>query len=79
MRKPLTDYVRFYSLGMAVNVFGLSTIGGDVVRGLYLGDGQQRALALNSVVFDRVSGLAVLMALGALASSHFLSTTCPRH
>jgi uncharacterized membrane protein YbhN (UPF0104 family) len=67
LAKPLRDYVRFYFVGMVVNVFGLSTIGGDVVRGLYLGDGQQRALALNSVVFDRVSGLAVLMALGALA------------
>ena len=44
--------------GQTYNVFGLSTIGGDVVRGLYLADGQQRALALNSVIFDRVSGLA---------------------
>jgi glycosyltransferase 2 family protein len=65
--RPLVDYVRFYFIGMFLNVFGLSTIGGDVVRGLYLGDGRRPALALNSVVFDRVSGLAILMALGAVA------------
>jgi uncharacterized membrane protein YbhN (UPF0104 family) len=67
LRRPLADYVRFYFIGMFLNVFGLSTIGGDVVRGLYLGAGRRPALALNSVVFDRVSGLAILMALGAAA------------
>jgi uncharacterized membrane protein YbhN (UPF0104 family) len=65
--RPLVDYVRFYFIGMVVNVVGLSTIGGDVLRGLYLGAGRRPALALNSVVFDRVSGLAILMALGAFA------------
>jgi uncharacterized membrane protein YbhN (UPF0104 family) len=67
LRRPLVEYVRFYFIGMVVNVFGLSTIGGDVVRGLYLGAGRRPALALNSVIFDRMSGLAILMALGALA------------
>jgi uncharacterized membrane protein YbhN (UPF0104 family) len=61
------EYVRFYFIGMVVNVFGVSTIGGDVVRALYLGGGRNAAVALNSVVFDRVSGLAILMAVGALA------------
>jgi uncharacterized membrane protein YbhN (UPF0104 family) len=67
LTRPLVEYVRFYFIGMIVNVFGVSTIGGDVVRGLYLGAGRRPTLALNSVVFDRVSGLAILMALGALA------------
>jgi len=67
LARPLLDYVRFYFIGMFLNVFGLSTIGGDVVRGLYLGGGQRPALALNSVIFDRLSGLAILMALGAVA------------
>jgi len=67
LERPIIDYVRFYFIGMSLNVFGLSTIGGDVVRALYLGDGRRPALALNSVVFDRMSGLAILMALGALA------------
>jgi hypothetical protein len=52
---------------MFFNLFGPSTIGGDVVRALYLGEGRRPGLAVNSVVFDRVSGLAVLMALGAAA------------
>ena len=67
LERPIVDYVRFYFIGMVVNVFGLSTIGGDVVRGLYLGGGRRSALALNSVVFDRVSGLVILMGLGAVA------------
>ncbi len=65
--RRLPDYVRFYFIGMFLNVFGLGTIGGDVARGLYLGDGRRRVLALNSVVFDRMNGLAILMALGAVA------------
>jgi glycosyltransferase 2 family protein len=67
LARPLADYVRFYFIGIFLNVFGLSTIGGDVARGLYLGDGQRPGLALNSVIFDRFSGLAVLMAMGAAA------------
>lgn len=65
--RPLADYGRFYFIGMFLNLFGPSTIGGDVARGLYLGDGQRVGLALNSVLFDRVSGLALLMAVGAVA------------
>src|SRR4029453_6480844 len=76
--RPLGDYVRFYFIGMFLNVFGLGTIGGDVVRGLYLGDGRRPALALNSVIFDRLSGLAILMALGALALVAFPQYRLPR-
>jgi hypothetical protein len=61
------DYARFYFIGMFCNLLGPSTVGGDVARGLYLGDGRRPGLALNSVVFDRLSGLAFLMALGAAA------------
>lgn len=60
-------YSRFYFIGMFFNVFGPSTLGGDLVRSLYLGDGRRPALAFSSVVFDRLSGLAVLMAMGAVA------------
>ena len=64
--RPLADYLRFYFIGMFLNVFGLGTIGGDVVRGLYLGDGRPaRPRASTRVIFDRLSGLAILMALGA--------------
>jgi glycosyltransferase 2 family protein len=75
--RPLGDYIRFYFIGMFLNVFGLSTIGGDVVRGLYLGDGQRPGLALNSVLFDRISGLAILMALGAAALLAFPAYALP--
>ncbi|HWP66415.1 MAG TPA: lysylphosphatidylglycerol synthase transmembrane domain-containing protein [Candidatus Limnocylindria bacterium] len=65
--RPLGTYVRFYFVGMFFNVFGPSTLGGDVVRALYLGDGRRPVQAASSVVFDRMSGLAVLMAMGAVA------------
>ena len=42
LRRRVVDYVRFYFIGMGVNVLGPSTIGGDVVRGLYLGEGRGR-------------------------------------
>ena len=64
---PLHAYLRFYYIGMFFNLFGLSTLGGDLVRALYLGGGRRPGLAINSVVFDRVSGLVTLMALGAFA------------
>ncbi len=63
--QPFTEYARFYFIGMFFNLFAPSTIGGDVVRALYLGGGRRPGLAVNSVLFDRVSGLALLMALGA--------------
>lgn len=64
--RPYGDYLKFYFIGMFFNIFGLSTLGGDLVRALYLGGGRRLGLAINSVVFDRGSGLAALMALGAI-------------
>ena len=61
-------YVRFYFIGMFFMFFGPSTLGGDVVRSLYLAEGGgRRARAFNSVVFDRMNGLVVLVAIGAAA------------
>lgn len=66
--EPLGRFVRHYFVGMFFNVFGLGTVGGDVVRGLALAARSgRRTLALNTVVADRVSGLLVLLAI-ALAS-----------
>jgi uncharacterized membrane protein YbhN (UPF0104 family) len=62
----LREYARFYFIGMFFNLLGVSTLGGDVVRALYLGRGRRPGLALNSVLFDRASGLAILMALGSV-------------
>jgi len=66
-RRSLAEYTRFYFTGMFFNLFSPSTVGGDLVRALYLGAGRRPGLAVDSVLFDRVSGLAVLMALGAVA------------
>lgn len=67
LRGSALDYTRFYFIGMFFNLFGPSTLGGDVVRALYLGGGRRPGMALNSVLFDRLSGLAVLMAVAAVA------------
>ncbi len=66
LRGSYLEYARFYFIGMFFNFLGVSTLGGDVVRALYLGRGHRPGLALNSVLFDRVSGLAILMALGSI-------------
>jgi uncharacterized membrane protein YbhN (UPF0104 family) len=65
--RPIGTYVRFYYFGMFFNLVGPSTIGGDLARGLYLSDGARRTVALNSVMFDRMTGLVVLMALAAVS------------
>ena len=59
-------YVRFYFIGMFFMFFGPSTLGGDLVRSLYLGEGSgRRGRAFNAVLFDRLNGLVVLIAIGA--------------
>lgn len=66
LRESLAAYVRFYFIGMFFMFFGPSTLGGDFVRGLYLAEGGgRRARAFNSVVFDRLNGLVILVAIGA--------------
>jgi glycosyltransferase 2 family protein len=68
LNEPFIDYVRFYFIGMFFMFFGPSTLGGDVVRSLYLAEGGgRRARAFNSVLFDRLNGLVVLVAIGAAA------------
>lgn len=59
-----TRFVAYYLIGTFFNAFGFGTVGGDLVRALYLsGDTGRRALALNTVVADRVSGLLVLLGI----------------
>ena len=64
--RSFPTYVGNYYLGMFFNLVGPSTLGGDLARALYLAEGRRRSVAINSVLFDRVSGLAVLMGLGAV-------------
>ena len=70
-----THYVRFYFIGMFFMFFGPSTLGGDLVRSLYLAQGGGRGgRAVNSVIFDRLNGVAILVAIGAVSFVVF-----PRH
>src|SRR5256712_6356578 len=76
--RPVGEYTRFYFIGMFFNLFGPSTIGGDVVRALYLAEGHRRTLAAGSVVFDRASGLVSLVMLAAIAFLLFPQYRFPR-
>jgi uncharacterized membrane protein YbhN (UPF0104 family) len=70
--EPLVDFVRYYYVGMFFNLFGPSTLGGDVVRALYLGaSAGRRALALHTVFFDRLSGLVMLVFVAVAALAMF--------
>jgi hypothetical protein len=60
--------VRAYFLGMAVNCFGLGTVGGDLARALVLGSkSKQKTTALASVFADRLHGITVLAAIGIVS------------
>jgi hypothetical protein len=60
--------VRAYFLGMAVNWFGLGTVGGDLARALVLGSkSKQKTTALASVFADRLHGITVLAAIGVVS------------
>jgi glycosyltransferase 2 family protein len=64
--------VRAYFLGMAVNCFGLGTVGGDLARAVVLGSkSQQKTTALASVFADRLHGITVLAAIGIVSMALF--------
>jgi uncharacterized membrane protein YbhN (UPF0104 family) len=67
--EPMGDFLRYYFIGMFFNLFGPSTVGGDLVRALYLGAPVgRRTVAFHTVFFDRLSGLVMLVfvAVGAI-------------
>jgi glycosyltransferase 2 family protein len=74
---PPTVYVRFYFIAMFFNAFGFGTVGGDLMRALYLAGGERRTLALNTVVADRVSGLLVLLVIALVALLAFRTYELP--
>jgi uncharacterized membrane protein YbhN (UPF0104 family) len=69
---PFWLAIRSYFLGMFVNVAGIGTVGGDMVRALaispYMPD---TVTGLGSVVADRLHGLTVIATIGVLASLFF--------
>ncbi|HEY2772812.1 MAG TPA: lysylphosphatidylglycerol synthase transmembrane domain-containing protein [Candidatus Binatia bacterium] len=66
--EPMAEFQRYYFIGMFFNLFGPATLGGDVVRALYLGaSAGRRAVALHTVIFDRLSGLVMLVFVAVAA------------
>jgi uncharacterized membrane protein YbhN (UPF0104 family) len=66
--QPLRQYAGYYFIGMFFNLFLPTSVGGDVIRALYLDGGSGRKLAaFLSTFLDRFSGLLVLLALACLA------------
>lgn len=67
--------VKLYFLGMFASLFLPSTIGGDVVRGIFLARGEGRSgigmRAAASVVLDRVNGMYALVLLITLCMFFF--------
>lgn len=74
----LREFTEHYFVGQFFNVFGLGTVGGDVVRALALaGPRGRRGLALNTVLADRVSGLMVLLAIALVSLLLFRTYDLP--
>lgn len=67
-REPLSHFFGSYFTGMYMNLFGVSTVAGDIGRALMLaGRPGRRALALTTVLADRGLGFVVLVWIGAAA------------
>lgn len=67
-RQPLSHFFGSYFTGMYMNLFGVSTVAGDIGRALMLAGGPgRRALALTTVLADRGLGFVVLVWIGAAA------------
>jgi uncharacterized membrane protein YbhN (UPF0104 family) len=65
---PWSVALKSYFIGQFVNCFGFGLVGGDVARGLLLANGKpNKTEAIASVVADRMQGLAILSAIGALS------------
>lgn len=79
LREPFSRYFICYFSGMYLNLFGPSTVAGDVGRALYLAGGRgRRALALTSVIADRGIGFIALVWINAVAILLMPSYPLPR-
>ena len=76
IKTPFTDLLRYYLIGMFLNLFAPGTVGGDVSRIYYLvrdedahanGRAVTTVHAAISVLMDRAIGMVVLVWLGAAA------------
>jgi uncharacterized membrane protein YbhN (UPF0104 family) len=67
-QQTLRQFTGYYFIGMFFNLFLPTSVGGDVIRALYLDGGGGRKLpAFLSTFLDRFSGLLVLLALACSA------------
>ncbi|RMF21316.1 MAG: UPF0104 family protein [Deltaproteobacteria bacterium] len=67
-----TKVFLYYYIGMFFNLFGPSTLGGDLARALYLGGASgRRAAALHTVVLDRAVGMVMLIVVAVAAMALF--------
>jgi uncharacterized membrane protein YbhN (UPF0104 family) len=65
--QPLAHFAAFYFIGMFFNLLLPTSVGGDVIRALYLNGGSgRRLLSFLSVLVDRLSGLLVLLSLACV-------------
>jgi len=77
--ESMPEFLRYYFVGMFFNLFGPATLGGDVVRALYLGaSAGRRTVALHTVFFDRLSGLVMLVFVAVAAIVLFGRFGLPR-
>jgi uncharacterized membrane protein YbhN (UPF0104 family) len=71
---------RIYFAAMFVNLAGVGTVGGDVLRGVLIGTARsKRAVGVASVVADRLHGLAVLAGVGTVSVGLFSHGTLPSY
>ena len=64
--QPLKTFIAYYFAGMYLNLFAPSVVAGDAGRSYLLAQGRARlGVALQSVLADRVSGLAMLVWVSA--------------
>ncbi len=69
LERPFRHFLGLYFIGMYFNLVLPTSVGGDVVRALYLNRHTGRRMtAFLSVFIDRLSGLVVLVALAAAAT-----------
>ena len=74
-----TKVFLYYYIGMFFNLFGPSTLGGDLARSLYLaGPSRRRTAAFHTVVLDRGVGLVMLIAVAVAAMALFGRMGVPR-
>jgi len=72
------ELLRDYYIGMFFNLFGPATLGGDLVRSLYLARSSgRRAAAIHTVFADRLVGLFWLLAIACSSMAVFGTFSVP--